>query len=83
MIAQRGVRQFVAQDLGPVRAHGDRKLLPRLLQGLVRGRWCGRILIGNGGQVGFENGAARNAGDAHAGLLFRDAFMVWPHQGDR
>src|SRR6185312_8923443 len=35
MVAQRGVRKLVAQNLRPVRAHGDWELLTRLLERLV------------------------------------------------
>ena len=83
MVAQRGVRTLVAQNLRPVRAHGDWELLTRLLERLVGGRRSGRVLVGHGGQVGFENGRALDADDGHGGLLFRDAFMVWPRRGDR
>ena len=85
VIAQRGVGQFVAQNLRPVRAHGDGALLPRLLEALVgdlRGwahprtkRWAGRLRRWSGSPVTQATLMSASSG--------RDAFMVWPHQGDR
>ena len=63
-VAQRRAHQFVAQDLGTVRAHRDRPLLEGFPQVPVRfvGTWG--VLVLDGRKVGFEH-----AWDAHGHLL--------------